>query len=327
MTTGHRRRSRRLGLATTAVLAAATLTACGGSASQTATAAHEGFPLTINSCGRDVTFTAPVQRAVTVGSVAAPLIAAAGAADKVVTRTFETAPFPGEYADALQHAEMIAPKAELAREEIISRGPDVVVSFEGAAIEPEDLAATGIPLLITRGYCKDAAGAFDDIFSDIELYGKLFGTEQTAIGNAAALRARVAAVEARHPAAANPRPAAALILSRDGSTLNAYGSTSTVHAQLRMLGLDNVFGDVAKRSFQANTETLIQRNPEVVILLTQGDQTPESARAALRGRPELASVQAIAADRIIAVPFGYTGPGPVAVEGLEVLDTKIGALK
>ncbi|MBL1079470.1 ABC transporter substrate-binding protein [Nocardia sp. 2] len=318
---------RRLRLLAASVLAAATVTACGGPGPEPVAAANTDFPLTINSCGRDVVFDAPVQRAVTVGSVAAPLIAAAGAADRVVTRTFETAPFPGEYADALKNAEIIAPTAELAREEIINRNPDVVVSFEGAAVKPEDLATTGIPLLITRGYCKDAAGTYEDIFSDIELYGKLFGIAQAAADNAAALRARVAAVQTRHPAAATPRPAAALILSRDGSTLNAYGSTSTVHTQMRMLGLDNVFGDVAKRSFQANTETLIQRNPEVIILLTQGDQTPDSARQALRARSELASVQAIAADRIIAVPFGYTGPGPVAVEGLEVLDNKIGALK
>ncbi|MEU2258411.1 hypothetical protein ABZ540_35180 [Nocardia xishanensis] len=88
---------------------------------------------------------------------------------------------------------------------------------------------------------------------------------------------------------------------------------------------DNVFGDVAKRNFDANTETLIQRNPEVIILLTQGTQTPESARNALRERPELAGLRAIRDNRIIAIPFGYTGPGPVAVEGLEVLDRELGA--
>ncbi|QLY27904.1 ABC transporter substrate-binding protein [Nocardia huaxiensis] len=326
MTTRRPYRARHTGLIAAVMLTSATMTACGGSAATDTGAAAHGFPLTISSCGKDVTFTTPPKRAVTVGSIAAPLIAAAGAADRVVTRTFETAPFPGQYADALRNAEIIAPTAELAREEIISRTPDVVVSFEGAAVKPEDLAAANIPLLITRGYCKDAAGTFDDVFADIELYGKLFGTEQVAKDNAAALRSRVTAVTDRHPAGARQRPAAALILSRDGSTLNAYGSTSTVHHQMRLLGLDNVFGDVAKRSFQANTETLIARNPEVIILLTQGDQTPESARAALRARAELGSVQAISADRLIVVPFGYTGPGPVAVEGLEVLDSKLGAL-
>ncbi|WP_162240366.1 ABC transporter substrate-binding protein [Nocardia arizonensis] len=283
--------------------------------------------MTISSCGREVTFDAPPQRAVTVGSIAAPMIAAAGAADRIVARTFETSSFPGQYADRLAHAEFVTPKAELAREEIINRAPDVVVSFEGAAVTADDLAPMGIPLLVTRGYCQNAAGSFDDIFADIELYGRLFGTKQAADAEATALRARVAAVADKPKNGSASRPAAALILSRDGSTLNAYGATSTVNTQMGTLGLTNIFGDVAKRQFGANTETLIQRDPEVVILLTQGDQTPESATAALRARPELASVEAIRDNRIIAVPFGYTGPGPVAVEGLEVLARKLEALR
>ncbi|WP_280293701.1 ABC transporter substrate-binding protein [Nocardia abscessus] len=317
-------RATRLAPLPVALLAAALLTGC-GSPAPTTVEASEGFPLTISSCGRDVTFTAAPRRVVTVGSVAAPLIAAAGAADRIVTRTFETAPFPGAYAGALQNIEIIAPTGELAREEIINRTPDLVVSFEGAAVTPDDLARVNIPLLVSRGYCRDAAGSYDDIFADIELYGRLFGTSAAANAEVSALRQRVAAVAGRHGADRAARAAGALIISRDGAKLSAYGSASTVAAQMRILGLDNVFGDVAKRNFEVNTETLIQRDPEVIILLTQGSQTPESAREALRARPELAGLRAIRENRVLAVPFGYTGPGPVAVEGLEVLDRELGA--
>ncbi|MEU2254000.1 ABC transporter substrate-binding protein [Nocardia xishanensis] len=309
-----------------ALLAAAVVTGCGGPAPAT-TPAADGFPLTISSCGRDVTFTAPPRRVVTVGSVAAPLVAAAGAADRIVARTFETAPLPGQYAEALKNIEIVAPTGELAREEIINRAPDLVVSFEGAAVTPDDLAKVDIPLLVTRGYCRDAAGTFDDVFADIELYGTLFGTGAAATASTAELRGRVAAVAARHPAVVPAKPAAALIISRDGAKVSAYGSTSTVATQMRMLGLDNIFGDVAKRNFDANTETLIQRDPEVIILLTQGTQTPESATAALKARPEFAGLRAVRDNRIIAIPFGYTGPSPVAVEGLEVLDRALGGLR
>ena len=323
-----RRRVHRFAVLPVASAVLVGLTACGGPTAPISDAGPgSGFPLTISSCGRDVTFEKAPRRVVTVGSIAAPMIAAAGAADRVVARTFETAPFPGAYAERLAPAEFLAPTAELAREEIINRSPDVVVSFEGAAVTPDDLAAARIPLIVTRGYCRNAAGSFDDVFADIELYGKLFGTERAAEEEVAALRARVASVTAKYPPEQRQRPAAALILSRDGSTLNAYGGTSTVDTQMDILGLTNIFGDVAERSFGANTETLIQRDPEIVILLTQGDQTPESARAALRARPELAAIDAIRADRIIAVPFGYTGPGPVAVEGLETLSDKLEALR
>src|SRR5262249_5975671 len=158
------------------------------------------------------------------GSATAPLIAAAGAGDRVITRTFETTPFPGEYANDLARAERINPTAELGLEAIIARNPDLVVSFEGAAIKTEDLASLGIPLLIIRGYCRGAAGSYDDIFSDILLYGKLFGTSAQAGETVDALRRRVAAVVDAHPPVGKTRPAAALVLSSSGSTLNAHGN-------------------------------------------------------------------------------------------------------
>ncbi|KAF0846071.1 ABC transporter substrate-binding protein [Nocardia caishijiensis] len=305
-------------------LLTAVVTGCGAPAPATSTA-RDGFPLTVSSCGRDVTFTAPPQRVVTVGSIAAPTIAAAGAADRIVTRTFEAAAFPGEYGDDLKGIEITAPTAELAREEIIARSPDLVVSVEGLSVTPDDLAQVNIPLIVTRGYCRDAAGTFEDVFADITLYGKLFGTASAADAEVAALRQRVRAVTDKHSGTSAPRRAAALILSRDGAQLKAYGSQSTVHEQMRILGLSNIYGDIAKRNFEANTETLIAQDPEVVILLTQGDQTPESVRTTLRQRPELAGLRAIRDDRIIVAPFGYTGPGPVAVEGLEVLDRELAA--
>ncbi|MFC6013038.1 ABC transporter substrate-binding protein [Nocardia lasii] len=319
--------ARRRAVPVLALLTTAVVTGCGGPAPAATTAAESGFPLTISSCGRDVTFTSAPQRVVTVGSIAAPLIAAAGAADRIVTRTFEAAAFPGEYADALHDIEITAPTAELAREEIISRSPDLVVSVEGLTVSHEDLAQVNIPLIVNRGYCKDAAGTFADTFADIELYGKLFGTAEAADAEVATLRQRVQAVTDKHSGTTASRPGATLILSRDGAQLKAYGSKSTVHEQMRILGLDNIYGDIAKRNFEANTETLIAADPAVIILLTQGDQTPDEVRTTLRQRPELAGLQAIRDNRIIVVPFGYTGPGPVAVEGLEVLDRELTALR
>ncbi|GGK90493.1 ABC transporter substrate-binding protein [Nocardia jinanensis] len=308
-----------------ALLTAALLTACSGPP-QAATSAAAGFPMTVSSCGRDVTFDHAPQRVVTVGSVAAPLIAAAGAADRIVTRTFESAPFPGEYADELAGIETTSRTGEIAREEIIDRGPDVVVSFEGAAVTADDLAQVNIPLLVSRGYCRDAAGSFDDIFADIELYGRLFGTSAAANTEITSLRQRVDEVAGRNKAH-TPLRAAALIISRDGAKISAYGRTSTVSSQMRILGLDNAFGDSDIRYSEINTETLIDRDPDIIVLLTQGEQTPESVRQALRERPELARLRAIRDNRMIVVPFGYTGPGPVAVEGIEVLDRELGALR
>jgi iron complex transport system substrate-binding protein len=314
-------------LTATALVAMVVLTSCGTAPSTGVPLSGGGAPLVVSSCGRDVRFEHSPKRVITAGSAAAPLIAAAGAGDRVITRTFETAPFLGEYAGDLAHAELINPTAELALEAIVARNPDVVVSFEGSAVKAEDLTAVGIPLLVPRGYCEAAAVSYDDIFGDILSYGKLFGTSAQASQTVGALRRRVAAVADVHRLDSSTRRAAALALSPDGSTFKGYGSASTVHTQMGILQLRNIFGDVASRLFEANSEILIARDPEVIIVLTQGGQTPDSVCAVLRDRPELASLTAVRDDRVIAVPFGYSGPSPVAVEGLEVLSDRLAALR
>lgn len=322
--------TRAVQLAAIAMVAVLALTSCGTTTSTDTAPSGRDFPLVplvVSSCGRDVRFEHPPKRVITVGSVAAPLIAAAGAGDRIITRSFEIALFPGEYADAFADAEVISPTAEPALEEIIARTPDLVVSFEGGAVKSVDLASAGIPLLVSRGFCRAAAGSYDDIFSDILLYGRLFGTPMQASKTVDALRQRVAAVADAHRLDGKTRLAAAFMLSLDGSILYGYGNTSTAHVQMGMLGLHNVFGDVAARLFEASSEILIARDPEVIIVLTQGAQTPDSVRAALRGRPELASLNAVRDDHVIVVPFGYSAPGPVAVQGLEVLSDRLAAFR
>lgn len=84
-----------------------------------------------------------------------------------------------------------------------------------------------------------------------------------------------------------------------------------------MLGLRNVFGDVDKRLIEPSIEEIVDRDPDVIILLLQGTQTPQSVREALRTRPELQNVTAVENDDIIVLPSGFILPSPTAVEGLE----------
>lgn len=287
----------------------------------------EAFPLTIDSCGRQVVINSPRQSVLTVASVAAPLVAAAGGAGKIVARTFETASFPGEYADELAAVPLVSRTEELSREAIIARKPDLVITYEGSDNAPQDLEAAGIPVYIPKSYCTDnAQGDYEAIFADIELVGRLLGTQDAAGREAATLRERVSAVEKTSSGTPQRRSAAALIFGRGTPTISAYGNPSTVDQQMEILGLTNVFRDVDERVFDPTIEDIITRNPDIVILLTQGDQTPEGVRESLRNRPELRGITAISNDRIIVLPAGFILPSPVAVQGLEVLAQQLAQL-
>lgn len=104
----------------------------------------------------------------------------------------------------------------------------------------------------------------DDVFSDIELYGRIFGTEDAAAAAVAELRGRVAAVEERFADAPQRRTAA--VTDAEGG-LGSYGRLSIAHNQMQALGLRNVFADQPERFFEPNIEEIISRDPQVLILL------------------------------------------------------------
>lgn len=105
-----------------------------------------------------MTFGKPPERVLTVASITAPLLAAAGATDKIISRSFEPASFPGEYAPQLEDVPLLSTSDELGREVIISQNPDLVLTYDGAETSsPAELEPAGIDVLVPRGYCTDTA--------------------------------------------------------------------------------------------------------------------------------------------------------------------------
>jgi iron complex transport system substrate-binding protein len=282
------------------------------------------FPMTVQNCGHDVTIDAPPERILTIGAEAPTLVAAAGGADRMVARSGEYESPLGEYESALQDVPQLTTNADNPSvEAIISQEPDLVVtrgSEDAAALE-----AIGIDRLVISGRCRGsdnkvtAAGTFEEVYSDIELYGRIFGTQNTATAAVAGLRERVARVEKQFKDSPQRR-AAAVIYSGDGEQLGSYGRLSVAHQQIEALGLANVFEESPERFFEPSIEEFIERAPEVIALLFENNVgTAESFKARLLAQPELADVSAIRSGDIISIPFALSASSPISVLGLEML--------
>ena len=106
-----------------AVLAALTLTACstadggaspeeedvtssGASAGET-----EGYPVTVDNCGTEVTVSGPPQRIVTIKSTSTELVLSLGLADRLVGTAFSDGPLPEHLAEEAADVETPALQA------------------------------------------------------------------------------------------------------------------------------------------------------------------------------------------------------------------------
>lgn len=290
-------------------------------------------PTTVENCGAEVAFDQPPERVILLESAPVSVLAALGVLDSVVLRA---GAFPEEYYDddttaLIQDISSLGDDIdesghlEISQEVVIAENPDLVMGLPDG-ITRESLASVDIPALVHPVYCPDgvAPASFDDVYDQVTTYGRIFDRQAEAEDVVASLRERVETVEAE-TADAPERTAAVLFPTVGGGTTYAYGSHSMADPQLAAAGFTNVFGDVEERVFEVATETLVDKDPDVLILL-HVDGDPAAVRAAVRDLPGADSVTAVRQDDILVQLFNFTEPPtPLSVEGLERIADELGS--
>jgi iron complex transport system substrate-binding protein len=307
--------------------------ACGGDDDRTTSAGpSERFPMTIENCGRQTTIDAPPERVLVIGDDGLPLLPV-NALDSVVAiagdppldlydqeRRQRVAKIPTIGSQLPTGAPMVSLEA------VIAQSPDLVIGIGMAArsgVTPDALAGLGIPVIELPSFCVDQGATiddpgFDDVYAQVELYGRVFSAEDEAKREVAELRERVEAIR-DSARGLSGRTAAALLLTPRGPAVFAFGDGSMFDAQMDALGLTNVFGDVSERAFEVSIERLLATNPEVVVVGYSSGQ-PEQIKQAFLDIPGIGGVKAVRNDAIVLVPFAYVDPPtPLSVEGLKMI--------
>lgn len=314
----------------TAALVLATTTACGADAAGTE-AAEDGFPVTIENCGAEVTFDAPPERVVMLKSAAVPYLHALGVMDQVVARAGD---YPADYYDPETQAELdeiplltdemdTSGHLQISKEIVIAEEPDLVLG-EVDNLSRDTLDAVDIDLLEEPAMCPEGVDdpGFDDVYSQLEAYGKVFDREDEAAKAVADLRERVTELETKK--VGEGRTAAVLFPTVGGGVTYAYGTRSMAHPQLEAAGFEDVFADVDERVFEVSTEDLLERDPDVIILLhNAGDPAKvEQSITQLAGAEDLTAVRN---GDVMAQLFNFTEPpSALSVDGLERIIDRFG---
>jgi iron complex transport system substrate-binding protein len=295
----------------------------------------DAFPLSIENCGSTVTLPAAPKRIFMVNTDDVALLAELDAVDLVVARTSD--PVAGVYDEktyaALAKVPLVATGTNatggsvISLESIIATAPDLVLAPE-SAVDRQLLAAAGIALYSPPAYCNDTAlipggtASFERVYDQVANFGRILGRSDLATERIAALKQQVAALG---DAAAKHGTGFALYVSAGGKTLYPYGARSMVTPVFAAAGLENVYAGTDERVFEASTEDLLGKNPDVIVLL-YSDGTPDNVLAAFAAVPGVENFAAVKNGRVIALPFPFTDPPtPLSVKGAVALAEKLAA--
>ncbi|MFV0450676.1 MAG: ABC transporter substrate-binding protein [Propioniciclava sp.] len=320
------------GVASTALLVSGcSSTAPTATSTPAGTTAGGGFPATVTNCGHDVVVESAPQRIFMVNSDDVSFLAPLGALDRVIARTAE--PLPGVYPADVEEQVKAIPLTEtetnatggsvISTEAIIATEPDLVLAPENA-VDRVALEAAGIPSFSPPAYCEepDAVGtaSFDLVYTQIETYGTLLGTQAEAAALIEDLKAQIA------EPASDQGTGAALYVPAGGGTLYPYGAPSMITPIFAAAGLENLYIDSDKRVFEVNLEDLLERDPATVVLL-YSEGTPEAAVENFLGVNGVEGLSAVKNDRVVTLQFPFTDPpNPLSVSGVGKLTEALDGL-
>lgn len=290
---------------------------CGSPVTPT-TPANTGEKVTITNCGREITVDGVPNAAVGLSPSQTELLLRLGLGDSLVGQAqTATAPLSDDVAGQAADIPVLSEDGPPSREQLLNAQPDFVFSptmYEFTAEQGfaslEQLDEAGVAAYVATGGCAERrmSGEVEDVFTDLENLGTIFGVPDEAQTLVAEGRTALSDVD---KAVADRRKPTVAQVYVEGTTLTAIGA-GIEYDIIRRAGGDNVFSpeDPEFADFfaaQITPEALAAANPAALVFAAN---SPEHRQATVdyltRTFPDLAAVRD---GRLIAIDASDTYPG------------------
>lgn len=288
-----------------------------------APAAPAGYPVTIQNCGRTLTFERPPERVVSLWQPPTELLLALGVQDRIVA-------LAGTYTDLRPDLALLAEgiptigtgMAWPAKEVLLSQQPDLVISegLEGFAYDPAnghatvaEIEAAGAQVISTGGSCTPTDPASqtkstETVYQDLAMLGTVFGVSDRAEAIIADLKAREAAVVAK-VAGREPVKVAFYNGGEGPLFVLSFGIWSDLMAKA---GGEDV---IPTDGFQVSVEEFAASQPDVILMGIYPGQDEAALRAFLS--KTFPNVPAVQSGRLYPIPTIDTEASVRVIDGLE----------
>lgn len=299
-----------------------TVTGCGADVSSDegkgdgARASDSHYPVTVENCGEKKTFDRAPQRVVTNDVGITEIMFALGLEDHMAGYVMPDdkgdlthVPWKGGY----RKTEWLS-KERINKELVLDARADLVFAGwnygfnEGEGFTPAALQRVGIESYLLSESCRNGQGKargvmapLDALYTDLRNLGRVFDVEDKAATLITSFREQVAEAQARALKGAD-RPRVFLYDSGEDKPFTS-GAFAGPHDIITKAGGDHIMKDLEDSWTTVGWETVVARDPEVIVINDYGDTTAEQKRKFLASYEPLANVSAIKNDRIITLDY------------------------
>lgn len=291
--------------------------------------AETGFPFTVDNCGTPVTFEQPPEEVLAIKSTSIEMLLALGLEDRLSGVAFPDGPYAADWAP--QTDPPVVSERVPGQEAVLALEPDLVyagwesnLTADGAG-DRGTLHRLGVNTLVSPAACQDAAYqpaplAWEDIWSEIRLLGRVFGVPDAADALVAEQQQRLTAV------APDSRGLAALWYSSGNDSPYVGAGSGNPQLVMDAVGLENVAADVPTPWASLSWEAVADADPEVIVLIDAAWTPAEKKIAELEGNPATAALTAVRNQQYLILPFPTGEAGVRSLEAVETLREQLAQL-
>ncbi|WP_085630900.1 MULTISPECIES: ABC transporter substrate-binding protein [unclassified Pseudomonas] len=284
------------------------------------------YPLAIHSCNREVTFKEAPKHAVSHDINMTQMMLALGLKSKMagysgISGWKSVTPQMRSLLDGLPELAAKYPSVETlldANVDFFFAGWDYGMRV-GGDLTPQTLQPLGINVYELTESCafvmKRPAASLDDTYNDLRNLGKIFDVQDRANALITGMQSQVAEIRKDLPA---EKPRVFLYDSGEDRAMTS-GRLGMPQALIDAAGGRNVLDDVEASWTRINWETVVERNPQVIVIVDYSEITAEQKIEFLLKNKALQSVDAIKNQRFIVIPYVQATPGIDNVLAVETL--------
>ncbi|KGF67699.1 iron ABC transporter substrate-binding protein [Hoeflea sp. BAL378] len=283
---------------------------------------------TVKSCNRSVSFDAPPKAAISNDVNLTEMMLVLGLADRMVGYT-------GISGWKTLDEEMRAGVKEL--KELSEKYPtrEVIVGADadfffagwnygmkvGGDVTPETLEPFGVKVYELTESCihigpKDKV-SMEDMYDDLLNLGRIFAIEDTAQALVAGYKAELAAFAAT--VKTGDAPLRVFVYDSGEDAPFTAGRYAMPTALIEAAGGINIMDDFEKSWATVNWEAVVERDPEVIVIVNYGDVTAEQKIGFMKSNPAFAAIDAVRNDRFVVLDYVEATPGPRNIRAIKKL--------
>ena len=265
--------------------------------------------------GYTTNFTAVPQRIISLAPSNTQIAFAIGVGNRVVGVTdFDQYPYNFTAWFAAGNMTSIGGFSTPNKETIASLNPDLILATPVNDPDVVTLRDLGYKVLVLNP--NDVNG----IFADINMVGKATGATENATALVSQLTNQISNIEAKIAAANLPKPK--VYYEVWTPPLMSAGGTSFINDVISKAGGINIFANETQQYPTISSETIVQKNPDVILLPTDmanaGEAPFYGSVADVLARPGWGSISAVQHNRVVVVDGGlFAEAGPRVADQIQ----------